>query len=590
MIMKMGTVMKPIIKKQRKTLMSAKFYKMLLSGTLSMTVVSLLLMSDSIVAGRVLDSDAVAGITLVIPLYSLAAFFASIFSLGVPIIYSRQMGEFHKKEADRTFGFGLLMSLILGILLFLLALCFGDIYLRNAAPPGEILDNARKYLFWIRFNILILPLQMLIIAMVYADGDEKLSAAADLVGGVGNIIASILLSQVMGIAGISLASFLANFVSLLILLTHFIKKSNSLRFNLYFSIKLIKEVFYYSIIDAATYLFIAILTAALNAFVSARFGPKYLLMISVVTLWNEMQIIFDGVGEAVGPILGIYLGEGSKEGVTSLYRLGKKVAIAEGIIVMPALIILAPWIPQMLKFTDPALAQYAVWGIRILALSSVFSSLLFFITSYYRIIRQIKLGFMAGFIKNVLLSILFPIILGSLFGVVGIFIGLSIAAPVSYFLLYLYVICRYGKEEKLHLLSSLSFPYRSFLFHLTVKPEEIIRVQAEMVKTLTQNNIDEQTIGIVKLLVEDLYMLIYQKNGSKTVLGECSMFLRPEGVLLILRDDGILIDITENDVNADSVYSYVVSSYMEKLMQNRQYLTTMSFNRSSFLIKPDLFE
>ena len=38
----MGTVMKPIIKKQRKTLMSAKFYKMLLSGTLSMTVVSLL--------------------------------------------------------------------------------------------------------------------------------------------------------------------------------------------------------------------------------------------------------------------------------------------------------------------------------------------------------------------------------------------------------------------------------------------------------------------------------------------------------------------------------------------------------------------
>ena len=301
--------MKPIIKKQRKTLMSAKFYKMLLSGTLSMTVVSLLLMSDSIVAGRVLDSDAVAGITLVIPLYSLAAFFASIFSLGVPIIYSRQMGEFHKKEADRTFGFGLLMSLILGILLFLLALCFGDIYLRNAAPPGEILDNARKYLFWIRFNILILPLQMLITAMVYADGDEKLSAAADLVGGVGNIIASILLSQVMGIAGISLASFLANFVSLLILLTHFIKKSNSLRFNLYFSIKLIKEVFYYSIIDAATYLFIAILTAALNAFVSARFGPKYLLMISVVTLWNEMQIIFDGVGEAVGPILGIYLGE-----------------------------------------------------------------------------------------------------------------------------------------------------------------------------------------------------------------------------------------------------------------------------------------
>lgn len=57
-----------------------------------MMVVSVLLMSDSVIAGTVIGSDAVAGITLVTPIYSLAAFFGAVFSLGVPIVYSTEMG------------------------------------------------------------------------------------------------------------------------------------------------------------------------------------------------------------------------------------------------------------------------------------------------------------------------------------------------------------------------------------------------------------------------------------------------------------------------------------------------------------------
>ncbi len=43
--------------------MSKKFYSMLLSGTLTMMVVSILLMSDSIIAGAAIGTDAVMGVT-----------------------------------------------------------------------------------------------------------------------------------------------------------------------------------------------------------------------------------------------------------------------------------------------------------------------------------------------------------------------------------------------------------------------------------------------------------------------------------------------------------------------------------------------
>ena len=78
--------------KKQPALMSKKYYSMLLGGTLTMMVVSILLMSDSIVAGAVIGPDAVAAITLVTPLYALGAFFGSVISMGVPILYTTEMG------------------------------------------------------------------------------------------------------------------------------------------------------------------------------------------------------------------------------------------------------------------------------------------------------------------------------------------------------------------------------------------------------------------------------------------------------------------------------------------------------------------
>lgn len=150
--------MKLYTRKREKTLMNQKFFSMLLGGTLTMIVVSVLLMSDSVIAGAVIGSDAVAGITLVTPLYSLGAFFGSVFSLSFPGVYATEMGKFNKQGADRAFGCGLMMSVVMGILLFLLTTLFGDSYLQSSHPLETVLAEARGYLYWMRFTILLLPM------------------------------------------------------------------------------------------------------------------------------------------------------------------------------------------------------------------------------------------------------------------------------------------------------------------------------------------------------------------------------------------------------------------------------------------------
>lgn len=571
--------------RRHKTLMSKKYYSMLLGGTLTMMVVSMLLMSDSIIAGVVVGSEAVAGITLVTPLYSLAAFFGSIFSLGVPIIYSTEMGKFNKKEADRAFGFGLAMSIGVSIILFLGITLLGDMYLRSSEPTETVLEQAKEYLFWMRFTILLLPFQMLLAEAVYNDGDETVSTVANIVQGLGNIITSIVLSHFMGVRGIALASFAFNIVALVILFTHFLKKNNSLCLNLYFSFSILKRVIRYSIIDSSTYLFLAILTAVLNAFVSCRFGAEYIILVSVVALIRELQLVFDGIGEALTPIITVYLGEENPKGVKITYSLALKIALVEGMIVTAILILCAPFIPGILDITEPEMVRVSTVCIRIIALGSVFMSLLYLLTSYYLLIEKIVLGVVASAFRDVVLSVLLAVVLGSVFGMNGMFAGLAAAPAASYGLLIVYIAMRYGRENCPIFLERLPSAGRSELFNIEVEPEQIIGLQKKVEKMLIDDGLDHRTVGRAKLLIEELYMLIREKNDEKYILSECSVILRQDGVQIITKDDGVIFDISEDDVNVTSIAAYAVSSYMEKLGENRKYLTTMSFNRSSFLIR-----
>ena len=574
-----------LFKKSQPTMMSKKYHSMLLGGTLTMMVVSILLMSDSIIAGAVIGPDAVAAITLVTPLYALGAFFGSVLSIGVPILYTTEMGKFNKERADQIFGFGVLASIIVGIVLFFLASQFGNMYLCSSSPSEAVLEYAEGYLFWMRFTILILPIQQLILNAVYSDGDERISTIGSVAQGVGNIVLSIILSRLMGTAGIGLASFVFYMVSLLIMLFHFRKETNSLRWNLYYSFDILKRVVRYSIIDSSSYLFLGAFTGALNAFVGNQFGPEYLILVSAIVLSREFQLLFDGIGVAVGPIFSVYIGEKSHSGLRSAFTLARKTAVVEGIAVMLVLLAFAPVVPTVLHVEQAELARWIVAGIRLTALGTTFVSLLYLLTSYYLVIGQIFLGVVVCALRDVALSVCLAAGLGKVLGVWGFFIGLAVAPVLAYALLMVYLTARYGRKECPMLLSRVSGYADNYLFNLSTEPEDIIAVQRKVETILKEHDVDRQIVGQTMLLIEEAYMLIRQMNDDKAVLAECTVNLKPEGVQIISKDDGVSFDMADEDVGIRTLGAYTLARYLEKKDFDNRHLTTMSLNRSAFLIR-----
>ena len=573
-----------LINRINRTFVSRKYCKMLFGGTLASVLVALLVLSDSVIAGVYIDDRAVSAVNLVIPVFSMASFFGMVFSLGVPILYTKAIGSFRKDEADKCFGLGLTVTSVIGLVMFIvLGLCT-DVYLDfYDASPG-ISDMAREYFYWIRLTVLLMPLSYYLCEMLFADGDETLSTLAGVVEAGGNILFSVILCKRMGIAGLGIGSLIGTVLSLLVCFLHFTKKNNTLRINIYFSWKLLIDIGKFSLIDAGAYLFISVFTFYLNKFIIVEFGTQMLVMASVITIIKELELVFDGIGEAATPIISVYLSEKCYKGVRRIWKLGYITAIIEGIVVALILIIIAPLTPSLFGITDSGLAHTAVEGLRIMSVSLPFISLLYFLTSYHLIIERIRLGFVVSALRDVLIAIPMTLIGGLVFGIYGVFFGMVVSPAAAWLVTRIWVTVKEGKENWPLLINGLEEKVSNYIFEFKAVPEEIIGVRDNVEKLLTKEGFVSRDIMRCLFIVEETFMLIHDSNPGMEVCAECVVVIEGDKVCIIARDDGKPVDLTDSDMKIDSFRAYSMAQFVRNRKIKTKHLLAISFNRNIFEI------
>ncbi len=559
---------------------------MLASGTLNALLVTAVLMADTFIAGLMLGERGVAGINLVMPIYSLSSFFVLMFSLGAPILYSHQLGSFQKEDADKTFGTGLFTTIIIGVILFLMLLLLGDAYLHFYDTTPEVCELAKAYLKWLKYVILLNPVYSLVAGMVFADGDEVISIISQLISGVGNILLSVFLCRILGIEGLGLASFVSLAVAFVTLFIHFAKKNNSLHLNLYYSREIIKKIVKYSIVDSSTYLFIAIFTFCCNRLVVHFFGSNMIFVASIIILVKELQILFDGIGEAITPLISLYLGEETYGGVHEIWHHAKKTARIESILVTGLILIFAPFIVTVIGIKDPQYLPIATMELRVLSISLFFTCRLYLDSSYYIIVDKIPLGVLICALRDMVISLPLAMLGSWIGGINGMGIGLMIAQPIGYLIAVGYVRARYGKENYPLFIADKENSKGSLFYELSLNPEDIISVRDNIENDLRQIGYPKSVINKVSLLVEETLMLIFENNPKRIVLAECSV-LMGEKLTLVIKDDGIIFDLTDSDMKLSSFRSYVISNVAETISSRKKHFLTLSYNRNVFEIIPE---
>ena len=560
-----------------KTLREQIFYPLLGSATIAVAIEILSLLTDNIIVGRVVGEMGLAGINTVVPLFSFCAFIGDLICVGVSFRYADAIGRFEEQRAGSLLGMGILLAVGTGIVMCLTAFAAKGLYFDVLSPALEIRAEGEAYYRYICLVMLIYPIFVLLLEMVYDDGDIVLCNIAYAVQMLGNVGLSIFLCIRMGSGGASLGTLIGTGGSLCILLLHFLKKKNGLKPHLFFSWGELRTFLQYGFTDAGIYLLWAVLFYILNAFVIHRFGDDTLPVLAVVMGFFELTIVFDGLGQAMKPIVSVYHAEGNGPAVSRTMKVLLRCALIEGILATAAVFILADVMPLAFSLRDPVSIKQSTLALRIIAPSLTAISVLFLFSSYYLNVERIGLSVWITVWKDLISILLLSLPLSLLFGVHGLWAGILLAPFLTIAIWYAAV--RLGLKEKgFPLLLKKDPDAADFDLHLS--QEEILETRDKAEEFLKSRDVPAAQRAQAMLLIEDLSLLTAERNRDPGKLcAEWTLLADEEVLRMIYRDCGEVEDLTDPDEKVSSLRSFVVSSCMEK-QKSRKYLMTVGMNRT----------
>lgn len=558
-----------------------KFRSLLITGSITIVIQYLLIISDAIVIGNILGEQALAAVNVVKPYHSFAIFLSSLLSIGTSVFYSLEIGKFDRKKANQLFSQGVILELLAGILLFVLGLMGKEPYFQYLNLSSQVAAEASDYFFYYLLVILLLPVYTVLLELVYADGDDLICNISSITQMGVNLLSSVALCFVMGIRGVGLGTLLGIVFSIAVLLVHFFRKQNTLKFSWYMSLKDILRMLKCGITDASTYLFMGLTSVTASKYVIYRFGEYYLPALLVVFNILELTIVFDGIGQAVTPLVNVYRGEENQPGVKRVMNTALKFAIGEGVSLTILLYLIGGLIAELFGLENATRIHITRIALRMVSPFLFCTAVLFLQTTYYMIVEKILLSTVVTGIKDWLIPSICILAFGEIFGLNGVWSGLGVAPFFSIVMTLVYIYLRYGKE-RFPLLLEPDFKSVEIL-DAELSEESIVNLRDQAEAFLTQCGVAPECINRAMLFIEEIGMLTVEHNPGRKVCCECSVIVEDD-VQIIFRDDGVTFDPTNTDNQVVSLRSYMVANLMLSTRDKRSLVTT-GYNRSSLRLE-----
>ncbi|MDO5329263.1 MAG: MATE family efflux transporter [Coriobacteriia bacterium] len=555
-----------------------KFYRLFAAGTISLLVVILAESIDNIVAGNMINEQAISAVGIVSSIYTLICFVSVLIGSGGAIIYQQLIGKFKKEHAKEVFCTSLIASMFLGVLLMFAISFFENDLLLFFGCSDELFEYARQYYSYYKIIALIYPVYILIYNMVYNDGDALCTAIADVVQLLSNIIFSVLFCFRFGLEGISFATCIALMLSTGICITHFFKKKNSVKIKFGMKFSYLLSSIRYSFSEASIYLCTSVLLIASNKFIIVIFGEYYLPVFNVAMFVISLMAVCQGIAKAVTPFLCIYYSENNIDGLKHIMKKGHLVSLITGIIMTVLFYCFADYIPLWYGVSSENLVFLSAVAVRSTSTFIICVAFVYLYSQYYLVIGKIQLAVMFMVLSSLVAPLLFLIVPAITLSKDAVWYLFGGHILFAFIIAIIVIFVVYGRKNFPLLLKDNKTISRNF--NLLLNKESLMQTQKDIIVFLEDQNVKKKTIDKIALYVEEIGLSVLDKN-DKPVIMEYSLIFEDKNILLIERDNGCLFDITDQDMQSVSLNTFVVSSLMSKNSSN-QYIKSTGFNRSVY--------
>lgn len=539
----------------------------------------IMLIVDDILVGQMINHQAVGAIALVSPYKDIISFISIFVSGGSVSCILSEIGQLHKHRASTYFTVGLIAAAIVGVLLVIIGLPLKGILLNYVGRGSATYDYALSYYNCYLLVAFMYPVFIYLQQIVYIDGYERLYVISYCVEILCNILFSKLLTPKYGIAGIALGSAVGIIAGLAVLSFHFMKDKSSLKLNSHISGRKLLNMSKNGFTSASPFLFGAILSLLLNRFFVSHYSNVSLPILTVTNIVLKLEIVFSGICAAAAPFIALYYCEDNIPQLRRVLRFFRITILTVAVVFSALIIIFAPQIVKLFGINYHALALKAQTAVRIIPLGFIASSLSVLVFTFHSTSGSLRYACILSLLSEVGMTGLLVFPLAVFGGIRAMWIGFALSPYLVMLIMSMNVNAHGFNFRQMY---SLRFPENDgvYSFALEVDPESISKLQNDLAALLDARGIGSGVANQLLLVVEEVYMLVYERNPGKTVLAECTLNLGDD-ILLVLKDNGVPFDVTDPNNKLSSFREYMVSRLMDNLT-DRTRLTTLCCNRNAF--------
>ncbi len=392
---------------------------------------------DRIFIGNIPDVGplAITGVGICLPIMTIILAFSMLIGIGATTNISIKLGQGKREDAERIIGNSISLSIIIGLIISVIGIIFGDTILKLFGASDLTIQYAKDYIYIILGGSIFSMLGYTLNNTIRGDGNPKLAAMIMITGCLTNIVLDALLIFVfkLGIQGAAIATVVSQIVTAIWGLSYYIKGKSNLKFeksSLKLDKNLVKIIFAIGSAPFAMQLATSLVQVISNNALKMYGGDLAIGAMATISSISMMCLMpIFGLNQGAQPIIGFNFGAKQYDRANKTFKLSALVAI----VIMTTGWILVQTIPEVIvgMFNkDPKLMSISVNGAKIYLLMLPIIGISITGSNYIQSIGKAKIAMFLSLLRQVILLIPMIIVLPRIFGLDGVWY----AQPVSDFI------------------------------------------------------------------------------------------------------------------------------------------------------------
>ena len=400
------------------------YFKYLSAAFGSALISSIYGMVDMAMVGQYQGPDGTAALAVVAPVWNVIYSLGLLTGIGGSVIFSAWRGSSTCGDGGehQYFTAAVIGSVLLAVLAWLGLLFFERPLLTFFGADESLLALAQRYLVPIKYVFPFFLFNQMLAAFLRNDDDPGLATLGVLSGGIFNVFGDyfFVFPCDMGIYGAGLATAIGSVISFLVLMTHFLRRRNTLRLV---RVERLPRKLWEITVSGFSSFFIdvamGILTVLFNRQIMRYLGSDALAVYGpIINVSTFVQCCAYSVGQAVQPIISTNYGAGKGSRIRETLRLALYTTAAFALF-WTALSFAAPNLyirvfmsptPEILAIAPAIIRVYALSFLLLLLPLNIFS------TYYFQSIMQPRAALIVSVARGLVISgiliLLLPVLTG----------------------------------------------------------------------------------------------------------------------------------------------------------------------------------